>query len=84
MNHHIPDDKLALIKDAIFQYQKILAIKHYREVTGEGLKDCKDAMDQLEEELRKEAPERFMHPAKSGCMGVLRSVGAVLDFLSMR
>lgn len=31
--------------------EKIAAIKRYREITGEGLKECKDAVDALEKTL---------------------------------
>jgi len=49
----------------------IQAIKSYREVTGVGLKEAKDAMEAYYEKLRAEAPDRFPERAKSGCAGVI-------------
>ena len=51
--------------------RKIDAIKLYREGTGEGLKEAKDAVEARERVLRETSPGRFTAPAKSGCMSVL-------------
>jgi ribosomal protein L7/L12 len=40
------DDVLQLVRSG----QKILAIKHYRELTGAGLKEAKDAVEFMEKE----------------------------------
>ena len=68
---NLPEDKLAPIKEAIFSGQKITAIKLYREATGAGLADAKNAVEQIEAELRVASPEKFKAaPAGKGCLGV--------------
>jgi hypothetical protein len=44
--------------------KKIEAIKLYREQTGTGLKEAKDAVESI-------AAERHIMPSKSGCLGVV-------------
>jgi len=52
--------------------QKIQAIKLYREATGAGLADSKDAVEKLEREMREQHPENFgPKPARTGCAGVI-------------
>jgi hypothetical protein len=55
------------IRDAIFAGQKIRAIKLYRELTGHGLKESKDFIEALTEELRTSSPEKFTAAPSSGC-----------------
>ena len=62
----IPEEKLALLREMIFARRKIEAIKEYRALTGLGLKEAKDAVDELEATLLKESPERFA-PKGKGC-----------------
>ena len=59
------------IQAALFAGRKIQAIKAYREATGVGLKEAKDAMEAYEVRLRQEHPDRFTAAPKSGCMGVI-------------
>ena len=62
-----PEQRVALA-DAIYSGQKIEAIKQLRAASGLGLKDAKDVVERLENELRAEHPERFSASAKkSGC-----------------
>ncbi len=64
--------QLELIKQAIFSGRKIEAIKLHREATGAGLKDSKEAVEQLETELRKTDPHRLENSTSaSGCLKVL-------------
>ena len=49
----------------------IEALKVYREATGVGLKEAKDAMEAYQEKLRAESPEQFPECSKSGCMGAV-------------
>ncbi len=65
----IPEDKLNALRDLIFRGRKIEAIKLHRELTGLGLKESKDAVDELETVLRKDAPEKFSAPKAKGCFG---------------
>ncbi len=72
MNNPTPEDGANKIKEALFTGQKILAIKLYREQTGVGLAEAKDAVEKLEADLRGSSPERFSaKPAGAGCMSLL-------------
>ena len=65
---------LAPVAELLFKGEKISAIKLYREQVkpGAGLKESKEAVEQLEAGLRAQHPEKFNAPArKSGCTGVL-------------
>jgi hypothetical protein len=78
MKMQIPEDKLVPIKQALFQGQKIEAIKLYREYTETGLAEAKSAVEELEAELRKSSPNLFSaKPAGKGCMGVVMVVCAI-------
>ena len=59
MNQPIPDNTLALIKEALFRGEKIRAIKLHREATGLGLAESKNEVEKLEASLRASSPERF-------------------------
>lgn len=69
----LPDDVIEEIKSALYQGRKIDAIKLYRQVSGQGLKEAKDFVEGLEEELRASDPARFVtRPRGKGCgVGVL-------------
>jgi len=76
MNTPLPDDKIAALRELLFAGRKIEAIKLYREMTGLGLKEAKEAVEGLESSLRKEMPDRFKTPpAKGGCLGAAAVVG---------
>jgi len=70
---------LSPVADLLFAGRKIDAIKLYREQVkpGAGLKESKEAVEQLEAGLRTQHPEKFTAKAKSGCTAVL-AVLAVL------
>jgi len=59
------------IQQELASGRMIQAIKLYREATGLGLKEAKDAMEAYHAKLRAEAPDRFPEMAKTGCMGVI-------------
>jgi len=64
----LPPETLSKLIDALEQGRMIDAIKHYREATGNGLKDSKEAVERLYAELREQDPERFPERKKSvGC-----------------
>jgi hypothetical protein len=63
------DHSLAPIADALFRGNKIEAIKLYRERHGGGLKEAKDAVEELEARLRETSPERFAAAPRAGCLG---------------
>ena len=82
------DDDLERIREAIFAGRKIEAIKLYRESTGQGLKQAKDAVELLEAELRRAEPERFSvsSSAPKGCsvyvLALLAVVGVVVEIMT--
>ena len=60
------------IQAHLFAGRKIQAIKIYREATGAGLQEAKDAMEAYEERLRTESPQSFTAaPGKAGCAGII-------------
>ena len=72
MINPLTDNQRQAIEAAIFAERKIQAIKLYREATGAGLAEAKDAVEKLETELRERHPEDFgPKPASTGCAGML-------------
>src|SRR5688572_10650880 len=68
MQSQIPEAQAESIRRFVFAGQKISAIKELREATGLGLKEAKDVVEQLEEELRRNSPEKFTAPkGGKGC-----------------
>lgn len=80
--------QLEQVKQAILAGRKIEAIKLHREATGLGLKESKEAVEQLESELRRTDGDRFAKgAAKAGCVGVLvvcLTLGTGAVFLLLR
>jgi ribosomal protein L7/L12 len=56
-NHSLSDEINNEIIAALIDGKKIAAIKLFREATGAGLKESKEAIDVLIDELSKEHPE---------------------------
>src|SRR6266513_1941783 len=71
MPPQVPESEAAKIREELFAGRKIGAIKMLREATGLGLKDAKDVVEKLEEELRVSSPEKFSAKKGVGCAGVL-------------
>lgn len=71
------------VADLLFAGRKIDAIKLYREQVkpGAGLKESKEAVEQLEAGLRAQHPEKFTAKAKSGCTAVLAVLALVIVVL---
>lgn len=65
-----PEHELTPVAEALFQGRKIEAIKRYRENHRVGLKEAKDAVEELEARLREASPEKFTAPSRAGCLGV--------------
>jgi len=57
-----PEEQASSVKEALFSGQKIQAIKLYREQTGVGLAEAKDAVETLEAALRTTSPGLFTKP----------------------
>lgn len=62
----IPEEQLKTLRELIFARRKIEAIKEYRELTNVGLKEAKDAVEEIEADLLKVSPEKFA-PKGKGC-----------------
>jgi len=68
----LSDKQREQLEKEIFAGRKIGAIKLYRQFTGSGLVEAKRAVDDLEVDLRRQSPERFVGGAqKSGCFGMV-------------
>jgi ribosomal protein L7/L12 len=77
----LPEDQLADIKAALFRGRKIEAIRRYREHTGMGLAEAKDAVEKLEAELRSTSPHEFaagVTESGRGCLGMVLAISALL------
>lgn len=78
------DSQRQEILDAIKSGQKIAAIKLYREHTGLGLKEAKEFIEELTDQLRKENPE-VIQSSKAGCSTAMIAfsllVGMMLHWL---
>lgn len=81
-----PEDQASRVRDFIFAGNKIGAIKVYREQTGLGLKESKEAVEKLEAELRASSPDRFTKTQSKGCttvpLAVIIILGMLYSFLS--
>jgi hypothetical protein len=81
-------EALNAVTQALQQGNKIEAIKLYRNFTGLGLKDSKDAVEQLESSLRAKYPDQFVTPRKAkGCWIVLlffALAAAAIGYFSFR
>lgn len=83
MSEPTPEAQADRIKNALFAGNKIEAIKLYREQTGLGLKESKDAVEKLEAELRASSPDRFSKSQAKGCTTMIVAVIVVGIFYSL-
>lgn len=68
MPQDLSDEKMAELSEALEKGQAIAAIRLYREATGAGLKEAKEAVDAIQADLHKQFPERFAaRPNSAGC-----------------
>jgi ribosomal protein L7/L12 len=86
MSHPLSESQRQEIESHLFAGRKIQAIKIYREATGLGLKEAKDAVEAIEAELRAATPEKFKTSAKGGCLPAIllfigTCAGIVMYFL---
>ena len=76
---NLDDQNRQAIENSIFAGRKIEAIKLFREATGTGLAEAKHAVEDLEVDLRRGSPEKFIaSTARKGCAGVLVCVALVV------
>ena len=76
----LPEDKRQAILEAIYDARKIEAIKLVRDATGCGLKEAKDFVEKLADELYAKEPQKFAAAPsrKSGCVGSMMVVAVIL------
>ena len=60
MSTPLSEGDLNAVRNEIFAGRTITAIKLYRQYTGSGLKEAKDAVEEMEKKLRLESPEKFL------------------------
>jgi ribosomal protein L7/L12 len=78
--NQLTEQQRQAINAEIFGGRKIEAIKLYREATGEGLKEAKDAVEDMEKDLRQREPNKFAKSTgKSGCMSVMAVVTLLIS-----
>ena len=77
----LSDPQRQSIEAAIFAGNKIEAIKLYREATGVGLAEAKQAVEAMEASLRQQHPEKFTASRKRGCMGMVAVLGLVVGMM---
>jgi hypothetical protein len=66
-NDFLPET-IEQIKSALYNGRKIDAIKRCREATGQGLKESKDFIEELDRQLRGSEPQLFLTgPKGTGC-----------------
>ena len=74
------DPRWQSVDSLLYEGWLMKAIKEYRELTGEGLKQAKEAVQARQAELRRRNPSGFATKTKSGCLGLvlvaLASAGA--------
>ena len=86
----LSDPQRQAIENEILAGRKIGAIKLYREATQTELVEAKRAIEDLEVDLRRRCPEKFVDgDRKAGCLGVLVTVallaaGAILLAIHLR
>jgi len=79
MNQPIPENTLALIKEALYRGEKIRAIKLHREATGMGLAESKAEVDKLQASLRAASQEKFTTASSGkGCLAIVVVVVCVI------
>lgn len=65
----LSDEVMEKIRAAVMEGELILAIKHYREATGKGLKESKQYIDTYRAELKAKHPDLVKE--SKGCMVML-------------
>jgi len=85
MSFELPSDARQRIEEALYRGSKIEAIKIYREVTNTGLAEAKHAVEQMEAELRAQAPTSMPYrelpppaaPPALGCTLIIVAFGVI-------
>ncbi|MCO4781721.1 MAG: hypothetical protein KC646_05305 [Candidatus Cloacimonetes bacterium] len=67
MSNELSENQLLQLSEILYSGSKIEAIKYYRSISGQGLKESKEYIDTLYEQLQKENPHKFRTTPSSGC-----------------
>ena len=70
MERELTEGEMRQIFDAIVSRRKIQAIKIYREATGTGLKEAKEAIEEITASLAEKHPELASKNA-TGCLSLI-------------
>jgi ribosomal protein L7/L12 len=65
------EDQKDQVLDHIFAGEKILAIKQYIGMTNVGLREAKEYIEELTEQLKIESPDQFTKNKTAGCLGLI-------------
>jgi hypothetical protein len=74
----LTDQQRQAIEAAIFAGKKIEAIKLYREASGAGLAEAKQAVEAMEASLRQQHPDKFTASRRGGCLGAVVALAVLL------
>jgi hypothetical protein len=75
----ITDQRRQELETEIFAGRKISAIKLYRKATGTGLAEAKQAVEEMEVDLRRRSPENFIVGSrKAGCFSALMCAALII------
>jgi hypothetical protein len=77
------DNSAEQIRAALHQGKKIEAIKIYREKSGAGLKEAKEAIEQLEADLRASEPEKFVSKKSGGCSPAIVALALIIPLAAL-
>ncbi|MCM2370591.1 hypothetical protein [Aporhodopirellula aestuarii] len=66
------------IRDLLLRGRKLEAVKVYRTAEHSSLLDAKNAVEDLERELKASSPESFLVNSKTGCAGAFLLVAVAL------
>ena len=78
MKPELPEEDLKRITDSLIAGNKIDAIKTYRKATGQGLKEAKEAIDDILESLASAHPD-LLKKNSSGCAALI-ILGSILCY----
>jgi|SRR5580765_5015257 hypothetical protein len=77
MSKPLSEGDLNEIREEIFAGRKITAIKLYRQYSGLGLAEAKDAVEEMERKLREESPGKFTMGGLDGSQQEAKSAKSV-------
>ena len=83
INDHLTGEQMEKIEDALNAENKIGAIQLFREYTGMGLKESKEAVEDHIKRLIERDPEKYGHLLSAGSTGCFGILGVILSSASV-